>query len=160
MKKLSKCPWTWINVCIKWWRAPVLWGIHVLFMAIVTQDKIGREIAAKLVAQSEICFQELINKGSCSRGQGHCHFSHDIPAEKRRDTNFVQKVRQEMQIKKICVNEYRQVMSCRKGETCKFRHNIDESERSDHAIQQFMRERWEKSPRWRGNKILQVLKIN
>ena len=35
-------------------------------------------------------------------------------------------------------------MSCRKGATCKFRQNIDESERSDHAIQQFMRERWEK----------------
>ena len=49
-----------------------------------------------------------------------------------------------MQIKKICVNEYREVKSCKKGNMCKFRHNIAEAERSDNTIQQVMRERWEK----------------
>ena len=62
----------------------------------------------------------------------------------RADTTHIDKIKQDMLVKNICINEYRQTHSCKKQDQCNFRHEIEEHERASPNIRKAMKERWEK----------------
>ena len=74
----------------------------------------------------EYCFAEFRNAGSCNK-QG-CKYSHKIPIELRQDQSKIDLL---INKKNICVNEFKGVNNCRKGNNCKFWHGFLPSDRSD-----------------------------
>ena len=45
-------------------------------------------------------------------------------------------------LSKLCVNEYHEEKSCKKGTYCGFRHIFSEEERTDPSIQEAMKNKW------------------
>ena len=91
----------------------------------------------------KICYMELLEEGSCTRGPGNCRFSHDLSESTKADSTLISQIKQGMLIKQLCINEYREAHSCKKKEQCTFRHEIHNSERANPVIQKAMKERWE-----------------
>ena len=89
-----------------------------------------------------ICFRELMKKGSCSRGDNKCRFSHKISDEERTNGEFIRaqrKVKDEKASK--CVNEFRQKGYCRRKDKCPFSHKISEDDRGNESLKKSMEER-------------------
>ena len=84
------------------------------------------------IANSRVCFRELMEKGSCPRGENRCKFSHKINEELRTDAGFLEKVRQEKDVRAgKCINEFYQPGSCLKKVCCPFSHTITEQDRKN-----------------------------
>ena len=89
-----------------------------------------------------ICFRELMKKGSCTRGDKKCRFSHKISDEERANEDLVhtqRKVKDEKASK--CVNEFRREGCCWRKDQCPFSHNISEADRNNEALKKSMDER-------------------
>ena len=89
---------------------------------------------------------EIVIEGSVTKncGKESCQFSHDIPVNMRQNTELTSQVRRRIQLRNICINEYRRSDSCKKKGQCSFRHEIENYERRDPEIQRAMDEKWEK----------------
>ena len=83
-----------------------------------------------------------MEKGSCSRGEKNCRFSHKISEEERVDVNFLQaqrEVKDERASK--CINEFQGKGFCRRKDRCPFSHKITEEDRINDALKKSMEER-------------------
>ena len=92
---------------------------------------------------TRVCFRELMEKGSCRRGeQNKCKFSHKISEEQRNDPDFVdQMIREKDEKASKCINEFAEKGTCSKGAKCPFSHVISEQDRRDKELRRKMEER-------------------
>ena len=85
-----------------------------------------------------LCYYEIKEQGSCTRGAERCRFSHIIPTE------ILQKKKEVLDLlwsKNLCINEFRQIGACLKGGNCRFNHNITADQRRDPDIQEVIKQK-------------------
>ena len=86
---------------------------------------------------TQLCFNEIRNKGSCTRDQ--CRFSHNIPTQLRDNKDDAEAF---ITSKNLYINEFRIEGSCLKRNNCRFAHKISPEQRSDARIIQSMERKY------------------